>query len=641
MPESSAKFIRAGFKGIAGIPVRLIKKLKNRNSGSSQPHAASEIPSRLTAFSESLKATSRSVEPEFMTIGRSLQSVYADTKALTQQAVDTVNRFGGKDEESELGRIERLIRESLENLNRCREDVTVNLKQVDAVAEYLSELHDKCSVVEKIAVFLKVVGLNIGIESTRSEESKEMFTVIGQEIQQLSNKVMDITRNIREDSSEAGIRQRSAHGEIAKSLNTLKKLSDDVEVAVYRAVREIKQLMELSFETLEQAGENSRRISRQIGEIVVGIQFHDSMNQRIDHIIQSLAEIDSLLSEDSFREFGKKERLGIAHSILAVQEAQLREVITEIAGVDAKSRQAFRQIGDEVDKLAQGLSALGLRNPVNERGSSEKDPFLSLESAVQHLNDLLGDGTELMDRIRNIASQASDTAYRLFDHMKHVREINFETHIKALNAIVNAAHLGEKGRTLEVLAQEMKGLSSQSNVFVQSVEKILESISGSVEELRSRILDTGIDADFLDSGMRDISSSYVQFETDSRNTFQRSEDLKSAISQTSAYLDFFPRLAGELENHLHELEEMSGPLKALASKSNDSSGDMENLIHRYTMQKERAIHNSIVEAPKKTALPQTESIEWFEPVLGTTSAEELSEGEDHEDDDLGDNVELF
>ena len=57
------------------------------------------------------------------------------------------------------------------------------------VARKLQSLNGICEVIEKIARYLRVVGLNIGIESSRSAESSEKFGVVVEEIRSFVEKV--------------------------------------------------------------------------------------------------------------------------------------------------------------------------------------------------------------------------------------------------------------------------------------------------------------------------------------------------------------------------------------------------------------------------------------------------------------------
>ena len=75
-----------------------------------------------------------------------------------------------------LADIENLTKESLAELRNCRVDVSDSMGRVNAAAGNLGDLHAKCSVIEKIAMFLRVVILNIAVESSRSAESTDMFS---------------------------------------------------------------------------------------------------------------------------------------------------------------------------------------------------------------------------------------------------------------------------------------------------------------------------------------------------------------------------------------------------------------------------------------------------------------------------------
>jgi len=147
MPELN---IRSRFKKIIRVPLEFVNRYRMRViRRPDRSDSKNEMPNRLSNFSDSLKSVSDNAEPDFMTIGKNLQSIYSDTKALSQQAINTVRRFGERSDESVLASVEQLVRESLADLNKCRDEVATNLDQVDMIADYLRELYEKCSVVEK------------------------------------------------------------------------------------------------------------------------------------------------------------------------------------------------------------------------------------------------------------------------------------------------------------------------------------------------------------------------------------------------------------------------------------------------------------------------------------------------------------
>ncbi len=589
-----------------------------------------------TRLYEGMEKACKDAEPDFIRLGQTLEQVYSDATALTRQTLDTVAQIGGKTDESVLIRIEQLTKRSLSELEDSHLQVKAKLGHVTQVIRYLGDFHSICSVIERIAMFLRVVGFNMGVECSRSLRPSEMFTVVSHEILQLSDKIIKIARSIRKDIKKTRTDQIRAHGWISKDLRQLRNLAYDAQKAVQHSVREIEQLMRLSFETLKTAGEHTEEISDQVGEIVVGIQIHDSMSQRIAHIVSALQEAEDRCkktAEADIRESGCE----VAYSIVSLQNAQLAQTISEVDGVYSNTITAFGKIHEEIDHLTQNLSKFG---PPRSQGEAilEKqanDPFKRLQSALSHLRGLLERGGEMVRRIQDKAGKASEITVRLSEHMERVQDISFETHLLALNAIVKAAHLGKSGRTLEVLSKEVKVLSDQTDSFVENVGKILGSISASVGQMRITPLadqangnESADGSGSLKQGIQEISSAYKQFQTDSQEAFQRAAALKNSISDITASLAFLPNLSDKLSEYYRQLEDMGGTLAIQSGElATAVSEETNKLADKYTMQQERGVHKQIL-GP-------------MEHLISDIESELPQEDMDPDDDDMGDNVELF
>ncbi len=441
-------------------------------------HKITTMP--LSVLADSLEATCKSVEPKFIRLGQDIESIYSEATTLSQQTLETVRLIGGSSEEGPLVKIERLAKESLADFKNCHAQIHTDTDHVRKVIRHLGDLYKICAMVKKIGMFLRVVSLNIGVESSRSAEFADMFTVVSHETLHLSEKIIKIGENIREDAEATRTSQIAVHDKISNGLSQLRRVADGAQQAVQNSGREIEQLMRFSLEILEQAGAHTREVSRQLSDIVAGIQIHDSMSQRISHIINALYDAERLCKEDSPDNTDTK-RFCDAYTVMGLQCAQLKQTISDVDDVHEKSLRAFGKIHDEAEKLIRGLSGFGLS--ASEDGSSLE--FAVLRSALLDLHQLLGQGTCLVEGIHNTALEASETTDRLSGYIEHVREISFKTHLVALNAIVKALHLGEDGRTLEVLAEEVKSLSDQSNLFAVRVAEILESVSASVQAMRN------------------------------------------------------------------------------------------------------------------------------------------------------------
>ncbi|MCP4693160.1 MAG: hypothetical protein GY859_34275, partial [Desulfobacterales bacterium] len=260
------------------MPFRMLKRiaglLKNRirffsrsmDSTDSVLNALSDLP----GLSEDLKTVCREAEPRFVDLGERLQTIYFDASALSRRTLHAAGLMAGDSEEGLPGKVEGFAKASLAGLESCQTDVTDNLRRVDAVIDHLGSLRGMTDVIEKIARFLRIVGLNIGVECSRSAESREMFEVVAQDTKGLSEKIVEIAAAIRDHAESARAGQTSALAEISGGASHLAGLTRVAEKNVARAVEDMDRLMALSLQALQSASEHSRKISDQVGEIVVG-----------------------------------------------------------------------------------------------------------------------------------------------------------------------------------------------------------------------------------------------------------------------------------------------------------------------------------------------------------------------------------
>ncbi len=596
-----------------------------------------KMTSGLTDIADSLEAIIKNAEPRFLKIGQELESLYFDANELAQLTASAANSVGGESDENLLNIVGKLARQSLEELQSCRSGISESLNNIDEGAGHLDNLCNICSVIEKTGIFLHVVGLNMGVESSRSREASEMFEVLVHEVKQLAQRVLDISRNIYDDSRSARVRQLSAQSGILKGLDELSRLNEVAEKTVQNTVEEIRNIMQLSLKALEKTSIHSQEISRQVSEIVVAIQFHDITRQQIEHIVFALRDWAGILSKQKNTHFsiksgfqtGKTKTLGSAHTILSLQAIQLNQVISEIIAAYQKGVQAFEKLGRQVGELVADVSVLSS----GENGKQENRIELRIEalkSSLQHLRTLQEQGHNLKSRIGETAEQVSETASNLSHHISQVQGISLDLHLKALNAVVKSERLKGEGRTFEILAQKVSELSKQSNEFVADVVKILESIIDLAKGLQIGSYSEMCQFDMIEWNS-EISHAYDRFIGDSSKALQDSGSLQEAIFQTKSDLFFLHDLADELTLHLGELEKGVRVLEPWVSKggSHLAKTEFKQIAGRYTMKRERDIHGQYIEAPGKP----------FKLPKPMPSVED--DNNTKEEEDLGDNVELF
>jgi methyl-accepting chemotaxis protein len=543
---------------------------------------------KLVALSAALERIMDGAEPRFLDLGGRLQSLYADADDLVNQTRRAAAAVGEGGEGGLLAHLDEMAHDALADLKARREAIARRLRDLTGSAEQLLRLSEICAGLGKTGLSLNVVGLNIAVESSRSAASGEMFAVFTDEIRGLSRRISQISESIRDAGVQNRRDQLAAHKKIQGSLDSLSRLVGEAESIVGGSLERIHELMDFSREALERSSESSREISRRVGEVVVAIQFHDISRQKAEHVSAAIADAVSLLREPA-------EPLpvirGRVHRLLTLQGGQLREMVDEIYAARRQAARAFQSLNSAVAGLVADAGLLEAGERAEDRLAHHRR---GLEKGLGQLRELLRRGRDMDEEIRRIAEDGAEAASGLSEHIDRVRGISFDLHLKALNAVVKSARLQEEGLALEVLAQEVSKLSTQSGGFVDDVVEILESLvslSLDLDLMEDGEGETAADRNIAE-GLSEMAARFDQFQADAALAPERSRALQAEIEAAGQTLGFLDSLGRELSGQIGELADIVdrfAPWSAAAWRG--SAETLEHAAHRYTMESERRLHS--------------------------------------------------
>lgn len=598
-----------------------------------------ELCGEISTLAGDLESTIHAAEPSFLDLGGTLQSLYQNSEELVRVTQATVQAVGGSREEGVLGKANQVTHQALERLTSVRRDISSSLDDIVKGSDLLGKLCAICPTIENSGMTLNVIGLNIAVESSRSAHAGEMFVVFTDEIRMLSARVLEIARNILDDSRSTRSRQMKAHRMIVKNMESFRQLNQNAETVVRKSLDEIGGIMDFSRTTFESSANWSQNINRLVGDVVVVIQFHDIARQKVEHIVSTLQELSSLPPEERDTAFGR------AYKIIGLQINQLGEVISEIRQAHRKCATAFEKMGRHIDELIRDIAVFDAEG---KEVSRIRHHITSLQKGLEQLSSLLAEGSELERRIKGTSSQVSETASHLSTHIDKVRGISLDLHLKALNAIVKSARLQEEGRSLEILAQEVSKLSWESNSFVGEVVQIIESLMViSAEGESSRLEDEERESERnVRSGIDQIESVFEGFWSDALTVFEKTRKIESDIKETYSELRFLENLGDNLAGFQGRLQEILNRLSKWATFKDEAlDKQLNEVAQRYTMKSERDLHNRY----SGDSLPDISQAEadtgdivlWDDDGESDDPADNKKKKSKAKDEDFGDNVELF
>lgn len=634
----------------------------------------------IAALSREMEAIIGEAEPRFLELGERLRALYTEADGLVNQTRRAAAAVGGEESTGLLPHLEEMVGAALSDLRDRREAISGRLEEVMRSAEQLARLTTICASMGQTGLSLNVVGLNIAVESSRSSESVEMFSVFTEEIRGLSRRISDISTAIRDGSARTRNGQLAAYRQIRAGLDALSQLIAEAEKIVGEALERIREIMAYSRQALERSTDSSREISRLVGEVVVAIQFHDISRQKVEHVGAALADAAGLLKESAEK---RPVVRGRVHRLLTLQIIQLQEVVDEIRAARERAARAFEQLNAQVVDLVADAARLDAGDAANGHLDAHRQ---GLESGLRQLRELLGKGRALDRDIRQIAEEGAEAASQLSDHIDPVRDISFDLHLKALNAIVKSARLPREGQALEVLAQEVSKLSTQSGGFVDDVVEILESLVSLSLDLD--LMDDAEDAEedradtAIADGLEEMARRFDEFRTDAAAAPAAARAIEADIEATGGQLGFLDTLAADLLDRIARLQDLAERFTPWSEAAQHGSAEtIEQAARRYTMESERRLHSrhlgeaadlavgagaaeGAVElfdaevapdddgmgedgsereaAPVEGDAPSADAVPSASPMTSGVAADAGAAAEDTDDDaELGDNVELF
>lgn len=577
-----------------------------KNKGAAEVAVAAA--ERLRLFLERHRDIGRRTEPEFMTLGEILQSVHGDASGMNRQIIDTIGLLGDR-ENGVMADLRQLSENSLRELDLRRREISGNLAVMETISARLGSLVEQSNILDRLGLYLGVVGLNIGVESTRSPEILEMFSGAAQEVRQLAAKIRRVAGEIAADCRKEQQDQQEIVALVDKSLPALTGLAREAEQTVHEAVHCIEEIMDRALAALAEANGHTRAIAEQIGRIVMGIQLHDSMSQRIAHIVEALTPVGDSLDrlKSGLPPDERLACLASSRQLITLQCGQIEWIIDEIEEARSSSLLAFTTIDRQVEALARSFALL--REAGGGSGTTEQaDPLSLLQAALERLRHLLDEGAAMIGQLERSGHQTATMTDRLSGHMRNTENIRFDIHIKALNTIVMSARLGERGQSMEVLAQETKFLSDQAHGFVDQVTSMHATIASAVRELRledGRHDQKESKGAMLADSTRSISETLARFHREAAAAGEQANTLRCAIAKADDSLQFLERLAAELRDHRDQLRDVAEYIAPWVGETApvDLGSEGSRLEELYTMDRERKVHGAVVGAAG--TLPQS------------------------------------
>ena len=516
---------------------------------------------------------------------------------------------------------------------------------------------------------LKVLEITTRIESARLGSAGSGFTTLADDVRALGTTIDDHTEKIREHSTLL-MSQVTVAGERGKKQDaSRKRIVEGMFAQLFAGISELESMRAESAGLVQDLALGSRQVTESMGQVIASVQFHDITRQQVEHVEEILQQAAQELAQ------ADKENVdaGLAswvRDVLKLQAPQLRQAQEMFSG-------AVDELIGNLDDIGHGIE--GLHGKITAVAYADTGGGGSILDAIRHHI------AEVMTAMRTTSTQISETS-KTMSHMaetistvstfvRGIEDIGSEIELIALNARVKAAHTGEQGRTLGVIAMEIQNLSLSARTRTATVAEILNQISAVADRLSSlaRSSDVSETVGALQSRFETVLTQLTgldaDLERDIRHLSGLGTGLVSQIGTLTSSIRFHELVSEQLltlEKEIKTLEERFVPFSALL----DTAGQPEKLreqLSRYTMDSERLVHLSVLGhhhgdvqdggdvdlfdsgdvelfGDDNVELFDDDNVELFDdqPASAKAGDPSMSKKKPPEsEEDLGDNVELF
>lgn len=349
-------------------------------------------------------------------------------------------------------------------------------------------------------------------------------------------------------------------------------------------------------------GSISREVSKEVGRVVMAMQFQDIVNQKLSHVRETVQQIEphsgAVIDPDSTPDAGPSLRFVQYAGKVLLGQIEFAEI--ELTDADAALQAGLSSIVDRMRALDQACITM---HDVRATSSDANGFVQVMLDALTQVAGLLESGNaltaELHEVIRPITLAASSTGARL-------GELSKGMHMVGLNAEVQAARIGGSGG-IEVLSARTSAIAREAGVLSDEVSANIAGLVLAITEVGSIL------QELEDEGARHANAVRADgAEVEAQLHAFRDETLKdlSVVGQLTLRVSEQVRPLLErrpfTELFADEMEEFRAAIADLietASDEADKRGVSDDAAHElleamashYTMASERRQHDAAID----------------------------------------------
>lgn len=326
---------------------------------------------------------------------------------------------------------------------------------LQTAGQVLDQVARKIKGFDNVADYFRALALNMRIRASMVPGAEGQFAPMVQSTLKLSGDIAVKSAELQElVSSNAG---NGLH--LVGSLdNVAKHLQDLLDSRSARESNVSEALLELLNRKMQgqaRVDEQSKELERLFGELVVSLQFHDRLRQRVEHLVKTA-------------EFGAShhdER--VSQLLQRVNFAQVTEELANVLQLEQNISQALQKLDSSLEEWLASIV---------ETNENMAVILGKLEATVMAYRDEYSRSEEQVSAAIAQVAFYGMAAQKIAEHLRIILDWKVEAKLLSLNSILIAGQLGSAGAGLRVLSQEIVATSDVLATIVEDLRVASEQM---------------------------------------------------------------------------------------------------------------------------------------------------------------------
>lgn len=584
---------------------------------------------------ESLRHLAGATESEFLQIGEQMQGVYLRSAEISQLANHLVELASGQRMQELLQGLRRMMDNMDAYLSQSRLRRGERCATLDEVQRLLRLVAKPLEGFQKMNMTLHMLGISIKIESSRLGKKGSGFVNLALDVEKLSHQVNDKSSAILEHRK---VLAAMISENMAAVHDTVSGHDAEAALTFNNTAANLHELEAVNQRFIELGGKVSAiagGITKDIGEVVTSLQFHDITRQQVEHVIEALERLAGHLSsvdEQTLDEARCRDLILESGDVCELQEAQLNFATSELYTAVTTIVDNLRDVASQ--QTAMGQETLATSGVLEASDSSFID---GIRRGMSSVTELLTACADTDHKLSGIMRRVTSTVGQITSFVTDIEGIGIKIVQIALNAQIKATKTGRRGAALGVLAEAIRHLSDETVQKTDAVTLTLAEVNAASAHLS---LDASDDEAVLCARLQDmegelgailrmLASMNEELLASLADLQTRVKSLAEEVERVTAAIDVHERCQARADQVLDVLSRIVGQARELEPASHEFKEDLRRMAEHYTMESERRIHEAI----RRKHGGHAEA----EPGAEEPMPLDVSGG----DSEFGDNVDLF